>query len=97
MEYQVAVALMEAVEAVHRAARISVRRSMLAQVESEEGVAGRAIRSARTARRVRRTRVVEAEHQLEFPAARPPTNLDALEERASALFRMSSRNYTLLT
>ena len=83
----------EAPKAVH----IGGHRIMVAQVELEEEVVGRVLRTARTARRVRRTRVVEEEDHLEFPAARPPTKLDALEERASALFRMSSRNYTLLT
>ena len=80
-----------------RAALTSVRRSLVAQVELEEEVVGRVLRTARTARRACRTRVVEEEDHLEFPASRPPTKLDALEERASALFRMSSRNYTLLT
>jgi hypothetical protein len=83
----------EAPKAVH----IGVHRIMVAPVELEEEVVGRVLRTARTARRVRRTRVVEEEDHLEFPAARPPTKLDALEERASALFRILSRNHILLT
>lgn len=80
-----------------RAVHTGGHRTMVAPVELEEEVVGRVLRTARTARRVRRTRVVEEEDHLEFPAARPPTKLDALEERASALFRILSRNHILLT
>ena len=88
---------MEAAAVAVKAAHTSARRLMVARAESEGEVVGRVIRTVRLANRVRRTRVVEAEHRLELPAARRPTNLDALEEQASALFRILSRNHILLT